>query len=265
MISELQQRAQTDPKSLSFEEAQTVFGDIVQQIASEQGLDVTAAWIKARALWPTLYSRLCQGKQPVPVDSIASLGNEAQAARFPVPTGSQKAIYLPMFFLPQGLPDDTWAAAWKANAGATPPNPQKIFLGLVTFFALKLGSAAEARRQVLEAYPRLSVAAGEATASMYPSSATSGPLASVPVAKVVKASGSKALANSNSAAGADESERLSMAAAESSADADDVPGHRAAANAHLDALAAAKKVGDSDRAKMHRSMAIFHTMQAAKC
>lgn len=158
MKSELHQK---DPSTLTREEATSLFQQKVQEIMSEYGItDVSAAWAKARALNPTLYARLCQGRQPVP----ESLTNDDTMA-LPVPSGPAKAFYCGQLKLPPIVPDDVFAAAWRANRNRFPsPNYQDVFLAVVVALAKKYDRTIPvARREAIDAYPLLAKAAGEVT------------------------------------------------------------------------------------------------------
>lgn len=182
MKSELLQRAVEDPKSLSQEEAMTVFTEMVQDIAREQGLDVSSAWVKARQLNPTLYSRLCQGKQPVPADAAERLANDMTPIQLPPPVANNKIFFLLGMKLPASTPDDLFAACWRANGGkATPLNAPDVFVTLVAWLAKKYGWMIErARREAIDFAPALAYAAGESDRMPDPVSPGNLPAAPLP-------------------------------------------------------------------------------------
>lgn len=142
----------------------TVFTEIVQDIAREQGIDVSSAWVKARQLNPTLYSRLCQGKRLVPADAAERLANDMNPMQMPLPTGQARQDALAQMLMPAHTPDADFEAAVRANHGRAgePLDAPGVVLGLIGHTAKHYGlNIPESRRAVADGYPDLWAKSGE--------------------------------------------------------------------------------------------------------
>jgi hypothetical protein len=148
-----------DPTEFSPAQAGAAFAGEVSRLVKEDGVDITKAWSKAKLMHPETHARMCESANPT--TAVANSG-PAQT----VPFGS-KAFLLPKFWLPPNTSDDIFAAAYAANGyQAVSVSAQKVFPAVVAATAKKYGfTVAQARAQVLEAYPQLSRMAGESTAT----------------------------------------------------------------------------------------------------
>ena len=157
MKSELYQRAINDPKSLTQDEAMTVFTEIVNDITREQNLDVSNAWVKARQLNPNLYARLCHGKQPAPDASALANGGTAPARPSLMALLSQKPFITSALHLPNNVDNDILNAAFVANGSQfVTVDSKKVFLAVQTCLMKTNGlNAADTRRVMLDDYPEL--------------------------------------------------------------------------------------------------------------
>jgi pyruvate/2-oxoglutarate dehydrogenase complex dihydrolipoamide acyltransferase (E2) component len=143
-----------DPQEVSPPRAGAVFAEAAKNLAEEQGIDLTAAWRKMKALEPDLHARMTQRDE----NDSTPVANAAQVF---VPRN--KATFLPTLGLPADTTDDEFAAIVRANGGTRMPlKARTIFPALVAAVAKeKAISVALARRDVLARFKDLSKDAGE--------------------------------------------------------------------------------------------------------
>lgn len=141
--------------------AGAVFSEFAKKLATEQNLDITTAWRRARELHPDLYQRLAEKDSPPPTSPL-----ENATQTFPVPLAA-KSLIAPRFYLPISVSNEDFTIAYRANGGATDVNPQKIFEALVVAKATKQKvTVDEARRIVADQFPNLAAAANGNAAAL---------------------------------------------------------------------------------------------------
>ena len=149
-----------DPKEVSPARAGATFSEFAKKLATESGIDFTAAWNRAKLLHPDLHARMCE-KPPAEPAEPSALGNSILGA--PVPPGLSKAFQLPLMQLPSDTTDAEFQAAWNANGcKSSPLDAQNVFLALVAFTAGQQNvTVAIARRMVQDRFPGLAAVAGQ--------------------------------------------------------------------------------------------------------
>jgi hypothetical protein len=147
-----------DPKEVSPARAGAAFAEFAKQMATEQNMDLTAAWSRAKKLKPELAARMCE-RDPVADAQPGALANDAA---MPVPPAA-KAFIAAAFHLPQNVDSEVLNQAWRANGSQyVRVDAKKSFLAICTYIMKKQGlSAAAARRQAQEDFPELARYAGE--------------------------------------------------------------------------------------------------------
>ena len=238
---------ETDPASMTPQQATLHFQGRVQQIQKEQGLDLVGAWAMARGLLPELYARAFWGVAPAEPAKVRQVGSYRDGAQIIAPPttaqfagaparGGRKLSLLPLpnddtiaaLGLPKDVPYDVFEAAARANDGASPRNSKAIWTAILGVPVGKGMSMEAAEAEARLRYPQLFSEINH---------------------------GGGAGANS------DEQEASRKAHLASSL-AQDKPGHFAAAAAHDAAADAQSRAGDTEAAEMHRRMASYHTRQA---
>lgn len=143
-----------DPAEFTPAQAGAAFSGEVSRLVREDGLDLNAAWKKAKLMHPETHARLCEGANPT-----TAIANERQ----PVIPLASKALILPQFKLPAATSDEIFKAAYAANGyQSMRVDLQKVFMALVSYtMQTQKVPSASARSMVIEAYPDLAKAAGQ--------------------------------------------------------------------------------------------------------
>lgn len=140
-----------DPREVSPARAGAAFSEFAKKLCTEQGIDLTQAWNRAKLLHPDVHARMIEKTPAEPALSNSTVPR------------TRKAFVAPAFKLPHTVDDDVLEAAWIANGSQSAHvDSQKTFLGISTLYMRKKGlSVSAARRAVQEDFPALARAAGQ--------------------------------------------------------------------------------------------------------
>ncbi len=151
-----------DPKEVSPARAGAAFSEFAKKLATEQGMDFTAAWNRAKLIHPDLHARMCEGANP---DSSAApkaaLTNAAGTPQPPIKTvlAAAKPLVAGAFHLPPNVDEELLNMAYTANGGQwLRVDASKVFMGVQMFMMKSKGlKPTDARLQVIQDFPELAL------------------------------------------------------------------------------------------------------------
>lgn len=145
-----------DPKEVSPARAGAAFSEFAKKLSTEQGLDFTAAWNRAKLLHPDLHARMCEG---APADPAALPNGGTPRPLAKTFLASSKPLVAGAFHLPPDVDDDLLNSAYAANGGQhAKVDPAKVFQGVMIFLMKRDGlTATDARLQMIHDYPELAL------------------------------------------------------------------------------------------------------------
>lgn len=160
-----------DPREVSPARAGAAFAEFAKQLCIDQGLDLTAAWSKAKKLKPELAARMCDRADAALPNAVQVNFGYPQAVAAspyvgtPAPSAplAAKPFIAPAFQLPLGVSNDVFTAAWVANGQqSVRVDFKKVVAGVCAALMKSTGQpVAVVRRQMFDEYPNLCRFAGE--------------------------------------------------------------------------------------------------------